>query len=73
MPELTLFDIKSKDHCACWSPSVWKSMSCSSSQSCIENPLAYQRPARLVLNYKGLDYQTTWLEYPEIEPMLKAL
>ncbi|KAI1128795.1 putative glutathione S-transferase [Nemania abortiva] len=25
---------------------------------------------RLVLNYKGLDYETEWLEYPEIKPRL---
>ncbi|KAI1424488.1 putative glutathione S-transferase [Xylaria sp. FL1777] len=26
---------------------------------------------RLVLNYKGLDYETEWLEYPEIRPRLQ--
>jgi len=26
---------------------------------------------RLALNFKGLDYQTTWLEYPDIAPTLK--
>ncbi|KAI1313977.1 putative glutathione S-transferase [Xylaria venustula] len=26
---------------------------------------------RLVLNYKGLDYETKWLEYPEIKPELQ--
>ncbi|KAI0405885.1 putative glutathione S-transferase [Xylaria palmicola] len=26
---------------------------------------------RLVLNYKGLDYETEWLEYPEIKPRLQ--
>ncbi|KAI0509129.1 putative glutathione S-transferase [Xylaria bambusicola] len=26
---------------------------------------------RLVLNYKGLDYETEWLEYPEIKPRLE--
>ncbi|KAI0975244.1 putative glutathione S-transferase [Xylaria arbuscula] len=26
---------------------------------------------RLVLNYKGLDYETKWLEYPEIKPTLQ--
>ena len=29
--------------------------------------------ARLILNYKGIPYTTTWLEYPEIEPNFKAL
>lgn len=27
--------------------------------------------ARLTLNYKGIDYKTEWLEYPDIEPRLK--
>ncbi|KAJ0350455.1 hypothetical protein COL154_013259 [Colletotrichum chrysophilum] len=27
---------------------------------------------RLALNYKGVDYKTEWLEYPEIGPRLKA-
>ncbi|KAF2970043.1 hypothetical protein GQX73_g3570 [Xylaria multiplex] len=26
---------------------------------------------RLLLNYKGLDYETEWLEYPEIKPRLQ--
>ncbi|KAI1328937.1 putative glutathione S-transferase [Xylariaceae sp. FL0255] len=26
---------------------------------------------RFVLNYKGLDYETKWLEYPEIKPTIK--
>ncbi|KAI0855272.1 putative glutathione S-transferase [Xylaria cubensis] len=26
---------------------------------------------RLVLNYKGLDYETEWVEYPEIKPRLQ--
>jgi hypothetical protein len=29
--------------------------------------------ARLLLNYKGIDYETKWLEYPDIEPTLKEL
>ncbi|UNI16570.1 hypothetical protein JDV02_002996 [Purpureocillium takamizusanense] len=27
---------------------------------------------RLLLNYKGLDYKTEWLNYPEIKPRLEA-
>lgn len=26
--------------------------------------------ARLVLNFKGIDYKTTWVEYPDIEATL---
>ncbi|KAF7354189.1 Glutathione S-transferase-like protein ustS [Mycena venus] len=29
--------------------------------------------ARLALNYKGIPYNTVWLEYPEIEPLSKKL
>ncbi|KAI0030123.1 hypothetical protein K488DRAFT_54883 [Vararia minispora EC-137] len=29
--------------------------------------------ARYVLNIKGLPYTTTWLEYPEVEPVLKKI
>ncbi|KAF5013141.1 hypothetical protein FDECE_861 [Fusarium decemcellulare] len=28
---------------------------------------------RLALNYKGIDYETQWVEYPDIEPLLKPL
>ncbi|KAK5053873.1 hypothetical protein LTR84_001835 [Exophiala bonariae] len=27
--------------------------------------------ARMVLNYKGIDYRTVWVEYPDIEPLMK--
>ena len=26
----------------------------------------------MALNYKKLDYETTWVEYPDVEPTLKA-
>ena len=29
--------------------------------------------ARLVLNFKGIDYQTKWLEYPDVEPTISSL
>lgn len=29
-------------------------------------------PARLVLNYKGIDYKTEWIEYPDLVPTLKS-
>jgi glutathione S-transferase len=29
--------------------------------------------ARMVLNYKGIDYKTKWVEYPDLVPTLKAL
>ncbi|KAI0145071.1 hypothetical protein GGR57DRAFT_481292 [Xylariaceae sp. FL1272] len=30
-------------------------------------------PARMLLNFKGLPYSTTWLEYPSIAPTLSSL
>ncbi|KAH7363320.1 hypothetical protein B0T11DRAFT_92724 [Plectosphaerella cucumerina] len=27
---------------------------------------------RLALNFKGIDYKTQWVEYPDIEPLLKS-
>lgn len=31
------------------------------------------RPARLVLNYKGLPYKTEWVEYPDLRPKFQSL
>ncbi|RYO82489.1 hypothetical protein DL766_006324 [Monosporascus sp. MC13-8B] len=31
----------------------------------------YKAEARFALNYKGLDYKTDWLEYPNIQPRLE--
>ncbi|KAF8588673.1 hypothetical protein K439DRAFT_1233675, partial [Ramaria rubella] len=28
---------------------------------------------RILLNYKGIPYKTTWVSYPDIEPTLKKL
>ncbi|KAH6614867.1 hypothetical protein C7974DRAFT_319901 [Boeremia exigua] len=28
---------------------------------------------RLVLNYKGIDYRTEWVEFPDVEPKMKSL
>lgn len=27
----------------------------------------------MVLNFKGLDYETQWVEYPDIAPLLRGL
>jgi hypothetical protein len=29
--------------------------------------------ARLILNYKGIEYDTEWVEYPDVEPRLRSL
>ncbi|PSN72789.1 hypothetical protein BS50DRAFT_568392 [Corynespora cassiicola Philippines] len=28
---------------------------------------------RLILNYKGIDYKTEWVEYPDLAPYFKSL
>lgn len=30
------------------------------------------RTARLFLNYKGIDYETKWVEYPDVAPTMKS-
>lgn len=30
-------------------------------------------PARLVLNYKNIPYETEWLEYPDLRPTFEKL
>lgn len=30
-------------------------------------------PARLMLNYKGIDYRTEWVEFPDVESKMKSL
>ncbi|KIW01904.1 hypothetical protein, variant [Verruconis gallopava] len=52
MSQIVLFDLPSKDRCACWSYNPWKT--------------------RLSLNFKNLDYETEWIEYPDIAPKFKS-
>ena len=33
---------------------------------------ADNRTARLALNYKGIDYETKWVEYPDVAPTMKS-
>ena len=37
----------------------------------LENPTD-NRTARLALNYKGIDYETLWVEYPDVAPTMKS-
>ncbi|KAJ9613500.1 hypothetical protein H2200_003442 [Cladophialophora chaetospira] len=34
-------------------------------------PTREPRRSRMLLNYKGLDYRTIWVEYPDVEPLIK--
>lgn len=70
MSQIILFDLPSKDRCA-WSLNPWKSKS----RDFLSNMKyqAYQFLARLALNFKGIDYKTEWLEYPDIAAKFKSL
>ena len=30
-------------------------------------------PARMILNYKNINYKTEWTEYPDLAPKFKSL
>jgi hypothetical protein len=79
MSQIILYDLSSKGGNASWSinplkcmfralygipPTQWEIQSQTS---------ANNLPARLVLNFKGLDYSTTWVEYSDIAQTLKSL
>jgi hypothetical protein len=71
--EITLFDLPSKDRNACWSPNPWKGTQVYHIPlvPLVHTPKLISFLARLVLNFKKIDYKTVWLEYPAIEPTLK--
>jgi len=68
--KLVLFDLPSKGRCACWSLNPWKSVFHYPSFSL---NAALTLKARLALNFKGIEYETEWVEYPDVEPKLKSL
>ncbi|KAK7757006.1 hypothetical protein SLS62_001022 [Diatrype stigma] len=57
--QLVLFDLPSKAPLRAWSYNPWR------------KALLYS--VRLALNYKGIDYRTEWLEYPDLKPSLPGL
>ncbi|KAI4169574.1 MAG: hypothetical protein LQ343_005594 [Gyalolechia ehrenbergii] len=78
MSEIILYDIPSKDRCAAWSPSTWKSTSTFFPFPSPQPPYTDYTPptsipARLILNYKHIPYTTHWLEFPSIAPHLQSL
>ena len=61
--QITLFDLRSKEPNRTWSLNPWKS---EHALIVTENGtplLIVLRIARLVLNFKGLDYKTEWVKY----------
>ena len=69
MSALVLYDLPSKGRCACWSLNPWKSTSAKHRDP--ENPTD-NSAARLVLNYKGIGYETKWIEYPDVAPTMES-
>jgi hypothetical protein len=67
MSQYILYDLPSKGRCACWSLNPWKGRFVRKCKK-IHLPILYI--ARLALNFKGVDYKTIWLEYPDVAPTL---
>lgn len=69
MSKAILFDLPTKAPRKAWSLNPWK---CTATLSCTAKLNADYPLARLVLNYKGIDYETEWTAYPDIAPKFKA-
>jgi len=73
--QIVLFDLASRPPRSTWSLNPWKSNSparLDHRQEPVQDELTRSyHVARLLLNYKGLNYRTEWLEYPEIAPRLR--
>lgn len=73
--QILLFDLPSKGESHCWSLNAWKGVYLARSVwslSISQSTNGHQLVARLVLNYKGIPYETRWTEYPEIAPLFKS-
>lgn len=62
-----LYDLPSKRGTS-WSLNPWKSK-----HNLNESRAVLTRAARLILNFKGIDYKTEWVEFPDVEPKMKSL
>jgi hypothetical protein len=71
---LILYDIPNKHdgQLRAWSPNTWKTRCARSCSSHPSRSLDYTH-YRFVLNYKRILYRTIWVEYPDIEPLCKAI
>ena len=73
--EIVLYDLPSKGEPHCFSFNAWKGrLFAEHCIVCYDNAdkLSIDQ-ARSVLNYKKIPYTTEWVEYPDLEPTLKAL
>lgn len=66
--KVILYDLPSKGRCACWSLNPWKSIAVFAS---MQESILMLLVARLALNFKGVPYETKWLEYPDVAPTFK--
>ena len=66
----TLFDIPTKAPRVCWSMNTWRS---ESALSISDERILKQDEARLLLNYKGLDYKTEWVSQSHVVRRLSHL
>ena len=64
---IILYDLPSQKPLAAWSLNPWKSTHHLSDPAFIR---ADQTAARLLLNYKGLNYKTAWTEYPDLQKVI---
>lgn len=75
MPESVVFyDLLSKDGIGCFSPNAWKSKCTPVPLVHVTKPIAETlQTARSALNFKGIPYETKWMEFPDIAPTFKSL
>jgi hypothetical protein len=64
--QTVLYDIPNQLGVA-WNPNPWKSKSYPSLSGAMLTV-----SARMILNYKNVDYKTEWVEYPDLAPKFKA-
>jgi hypothetical protein len=66
--KIVLYDIPCKGRCAAWSANTLKGSV--PSHPARSWKIADSSVARLALNFKGVPYETTWIEYPDIAGFL---
>jgi hypothetical protein len=66
-----IYDIPTKETRKCWSVNIWRN-DIALAGVCFDF-LTNEEKVRAVLNFKHLDYETVFVEYPDIAPLLKGL
>lgn len=65
--QVILYDLPSQQGTS-WSLNPWKSKQYNTLPSVV-----LMTTARMILNYKDIDYKTEWIEYPDLAPTFKSL